>query len=170
MTSDHARRRSRSRSRGVESSAHLSYNGAMKVKPLLLTLSLFGLVVHVPGLAWGNDNTEWTKEEALQNLEKVSLKLRAEAESIEVAKSQLFRRKESGFHREGVRERSDEPRYKGGRLSYTDDEDVGPVLRGGLEAGQLLTGFGQFIALRELAEAGIDCGQAVQDGGQCSVA
>ena len=81
MTSDHARRRSRSRSRGVESSAHLSYNGAMKVKPLLLALSLFGLVVHAPGLARGKDKTEWTKEAALQSLEKVSLKLRAEAES-----------------------------------------------------------------------------------------
>jgi len=107
----------------------------------------------------------WTRVSAMKQIDQVSLRLLAETEKITYAEAQSLEAdgywwpQGKAYGNVGMG-----PGYKGAPLNgYSDGDDIGPILRGGLEAGILLTGFGQVFALKALAKQGIDVAQAEVD-------
>ena len=107
----------------------------------------------------------WTRTSAMEQIDQVSLKLLAEAEKISFAEGQSL--EADGFWWPQGKLYGNAgmgPGYKGAPLNgYSDADDLGPILRGGLETGVLLTGFGQVIALKALARQGIEVSRAEVD-------
>lgn len=101
----------------------------------------------------------------MEQIDQVSLRLLAEAEKISFAEGQSLEADGYWWPQGKLYGNAGMgPGYKGAPLNgYSDADDVGPILRGGLETGVLLTGFGQVIALKALAMQGIDVARAEVD-------